>query len=323
MENERILSAWEKSLSEYNKLKYKDAQELYKKAESEENPKLKKQYMDELVTGTLYVVAQLIRSRGLIYLNSPAYDMNDIIASCTEVWIKKLYSGDLLKHNSYSANIHYFSYADVFESMGLTDYSEEVRRLVSSDLFVNLFLEYFNLKKGNPDITAIDFYNYIKDKEEYYNFTRRCNIHMEGKTIVDLFEAIINSFEQDIEGINLKTYKLEAIRKMIISNGFEYMRDRLEDIEVKSVEEEFFKTFDEGEMQVIILDSHLKIREKEILIKYYGLFGEERKTIPELAKEYNVSKPRVQQIIARGMRILIHRSHSRDALSQLYSKDVL
>ena len=96
------LKQWYDQISSFERLKIVDAQELYRKAINTPDEKQKKLYMDRLVLGTLYVVYEYIKRSNLELLTSTSYDMNDIISAFNEVWIKKIYSGDLLKVNKYS-----------------------------------------------------------------------------------------------------------------------------------------------------------------------------------------------------------------------------
>lgn len=50
-----------------------------------------------------------------------------------------------------------------------------------------------------------------------------------------------------------------------------------------------------------ILDEHLSPRQKDILIRSFGLFGEEKQTLEEIGKVYGVGKERVRQIIFKSI----------------------
>lgn len=84
-----ILNEWLIQISQYDKLKFNEAQELYKKALISRNDELRKMYMDKVILGTLYVLYNYISRNELLIFSSSFYDMNDIISSFVEVWIEK------------------------------------------------------------------------------------------------------------------------------------------------------------------------------------------------------------------------------------------
>ena len=47
-------------------------------------------------------------------------------------------------------------------------------------------------------------------------------------------------------------------------------------------------------------------RDKEIIIKFFGLNGDNEKSIQTLSKEYKISRSRICQIIEKGIRKLRH-----------------
>ena len=76
--NLEILNEWNKTLSSYRTFKFVEARELYQKIVNIADSNLKRQYMQELIMGTLYVVSNFIKSNGLLYLNSISYDMKKV-----------------------------------------------------------------------------------------------------------------------------------------------------------------------------------------------------------------------------------------------------
>ena len=63
--NLEILNEWNKTISSYHAFKVDEARELYQKIVSIDDSNLKRQYLQELIMGTLYVVSNFIKSNGL------------------------------------------------------------------------------------------------------------------------------------------------------------------------------------------------------------------------------------------------------------------
>ena len=68
------------------------------------------------------------------------------------------------------------------------------------------------------------------------------------------------------------------------------MEDRFHDDMIKAIKRN--KSIDE--------------RDKEIIIKFFGLNGDNEKSIHALSKEYKISRNRICQIIEKGIRRLRH-----------------
>ena len=60
--NKEILNKWKKEISQYEPLTISQSQELYKKIIECDNEKIKKQLRDKLITDTLYIVHNFIKT---------------------------------------------------------------------------------------------------------------------------------------------------------------------------------------------------------------------------------------------------------------------
>ena len=63
--------------------------------------------------------------------------------------------------------------------------------------------------------------------------------------------------------------------------------------------------------QIFTLLETLTDREKEVLIKRFGLDGSEPMTLEEVGKEMNVTRERIRQIEKKGLTKLKHTTRSR------------
>ena len=145
--NLEILNEWNKTISSYHTFKFVEARELYQKIVSIDDSNLKRQYMQELIVGTLYVVSNFIKSNGLLYLNSVSYDMNDIISISNEIWLSKINSGKLLEVNSFREMFDSDYYNALNEGhiiVGLVNRGNKELSLKKGDRFVQgIFLKYY------------------------------------------------------------------------------------------------------------------------------------------------------------------------------------
>ena len=91
------LEKWYEEIASMERLKIEEVKELYEKANMVTDINLKKTYMDKIILGTLYVVYDYIKRNDIEVFCSSSFDMDDIISSFNEVWINKIYNGDLLK----------------------------------------------------------------------------------------------------------------------------------------------------------------------------------------------------------------------------------
>ena len=183
-----ILNEWLIQISQYDKLKFNEAQELYKKALISRNDELRKMYMDKVILGTLYVLYNYISRNELLIFSSSSYDMNDIISSFVEVWIEKIYDGELLNADSYSSIINRKFCNEVYQKLVDTKLIVNETFGISTDLFASLLYNFIKLKNEELEFTLNDLiYLVTKDKEEYDYLIKKCNFR-----IMSLLENIYN-----------------------------------------------------------------------------------------------------------------------------------
>lgn len=146
-----ILNQWEKQISNYEKLTIDVAKNIYEKINLTNDPNLKKAYMDRLVLGTLYVVLRYIKRNKLSFFIKPPYDMNDVISSFNEVWINKIYNGELLHVSGFSQLFTSSFFSEVYNKLGGSKISNDLIKL-TNDQLLDLFLKYVDLKNSDNAI---------------------------------------------------------------------------------------------------------------------------------------------------------------------------
>ena len=73
--------------------------------------------MDKIILGTLYVVFDYIKRNDIEMFYSSSFDMDDIISSFNEVWINKIYNGDLLRVDSFSNIFTASFFSEVYKNL--------------------------------------------------------------------------------------------------------------------------------------------------------------------------------------------------------------
>ncbi len=300
-----ILNEWLIQISQYDKLKFNEAQELYKKALISRNDELRKMYMDKVILGTLYVLYNYISRNELLIFSSSSYDMNDIISSFVEVWIEKIYDGELLNADSYSSIINRKFCNEVYQKLVDTKLIVNETFGISTDLFASLLYNFIKLKNNELEFTLNDLiYLVTKDKEEYDYLIKKCNFR-----IMSLLENIYNKLNcNKNNGLDISINKINNFLRLFIDIGMteSISGDLLdsENMEETVVNKVLFETFSKS------IDEGLKSdRQRQVIHQLYGLDDGNTHTLEEVAKLQNITRERVRQIEAKSLRLL--RSPSR------------
>lgn len=286
--NELILNQWEKQISNYEKLTIDAAKNLYKKASLTTDPDLKKTYMNSLVLGTLYVILQYIKRNQLSFFIKPPYDMNDVISSFNEVWINKIYNGELLHVSGFSQLFTSSFFSEIYYKLGGSKISNDLLKLTNEQL-LDLFLKYVELKNsGNVDI--------------YGTLRKYCSNNIAKSKIKELnnilfwFEQIYSTLELDKEYTiksNINERKIMFL-KLIIEASYEKLADNIEDdFNVEDL------VIDSTNYPIIVkeIDDILLLQKnKQILEQRLGLNGDEPLTCTQIAEKSNLSCERIRQI---------------------------
>ena len=215
-------------------------------------------------------------------IDNKEYDMDDIILTFCEVWIKHIKNGELLN-------------VDSFSSVLLTPFLTEVSNLIlnekidylemfhtSKDKLINLFKDYIILKNnGNSELN--DLIN---------------NSHI-NKYIITIFDNIYEKFDFSDEEISRN--KIYSFFQILISSG---LKERLNKnfVDEHIYEEEIINNKFYSDFNIAVKET-LSDYHMGIINKRFGFDGE-AKTLEEVASTYGVTKENIRQIEAKALKKL-------------------
>lgn len=291
-----------KKITEYDKLKINEAQELCRKAFETSDETKKKLYMDKVILGTLYVVYNYITKNNLSILSSGAYDKDDIISSFIEIWIQKIYNGDLLNVDKYSSLFTRTYFNEVYQK--LVDKNIIFHEIFGMpiELFAELFNEFLQFKNKGFNFNYNDLIKSISKDEYHYCYL----IESYDSSIMLMFENIYNNLKcNKDESLDIGITKINDFFKVFIDIGItnSISDDLLDDIDMESnvINKVLFETFIKD-----IDDALANDRQRKIIHQRYGLDDGITKTLEEVAKIHNITRERVRQIEAKCLRRLRH-----------------
>jgi len=210
------LESWYKEIEKFDKLTLEEAKSLLIEAYAVEEESLKKIYMDKVILGTLYVVYNNIKANSLWLLVNATFDMDDIISTFTELWIKAIKSGKLFEVNSMSEIFTRSFYTDFAAALSVNDYIIGIETCLNSVNFKDYFQRYLSLKRKNDKVSVDEFLKFIDD--DYLSGIDLCDVNK----VFILFENIYNSFNfLDDEECNLSKTKIDYLKQVFIGNALE------------------------------------------------------------------------------------------------------
>lgn len=297
-----VLNEWLKQISQYDKLKLSEAQELCRKAFETSDEAIKKLYMDKVILGTLYVVYNYITRNNLSIFSSRAYDTNDIISSFVEIWIKKIYEGELLYVDKYSNIFTRTYFNEVYQNLVGKDIVFHETFGMPTEFFADLFYIFIHFKNKGLNFTYSDLIKAISKDEYHYSYL----IEKYDSSIMFMFENIYNNLNcKKDENLDIGITKINDFFKVFIDIGItESISNNLldgTDMELNVINKVLFQPFIKD-----IDDALANDRQRQIIHQRYGLDDGIPKTLEEVAKIHNITRERVRQIEAKCLRTLRH-----------------
>ena len=175
------LKEWKEQISAFPELSIEEARALYIEAINAKDEREKKELMDKVIQGTLYVVFNFIKRNRLNYIKSSSYDLEDLINSCFELWVKEIQSGALLKEKFFSHIIDYSFCSNLASMLNETNLGTIDLTLFNSEDFINAFYDYVNYHKESGGVSFFEFCKFIsrfsskQEEDSYICLCRRIN----------------------------------------------------------------------------------------------------------------------------------------------------
>lgn len=297
-----VLNEWLKQISQYDKLKLSEAQELCRKAFETSDEAIKKLYMDKVILGTLYVVYNYITRNNLSVFSSKAYDTNDIISSFVEIWIQKIHNGELLNIDKYSNIFTRTYFNEVYQKLVGKDIIFHETFGMPTELFAELFYTFIQFKNKGLSFTYSELIKVISKDEYHYSYL----IEKYDSSIMLIFENIYNNLNcNKDENLEIGITKINDFFRVFIDIGItESISDNLlddTDMESNVINKALFEPFIKDIDNALAND-----RQRQIIHERYGLDDGIPKTLEEVAKIHNITRERVRQIEAKCLRLLRH-----------------
>ena len=299
-ENKKILKEWTDSIKDFPKLKINDAKKLYQMFLKEKEERERKKIREELIVGTLYILAHFINSNPIFFIKNSSYDMSDVINACVEEWIQELDQGLLLKYNHFSMLLGSTFFMNVTTNLIGNHFPLGERTLLTIKNFVKFVLQAKILKDQQERFSYQDFVNILPD---YFLYKYDEEVLL---WTYNLLTTIINLLK--VHGIKESELKLNNAKYLLINIALEWIRVNLDQVIDNTEEERIIDKIYYETIKRWILSSDLKEREKEVLIRRYGLDDNISNLYEDIAKDMNVTKCRIQQIETHALRKLRHPS---------------
>ena len=293
------LDKWYQEISSIEKLKIDEAKELYKKAKMSSDVNTKKIFMDKIILGTLYVVFDYIKRNDIEMFYSSSFDMDDIISSFNEVWINKIYNGDLLKVDSFSNIFTTSFFSEVYKKLCGDEIVIKEQFGISTECLIDLLSSYIYLKNSGKNFNANDLISKCKEYNKWF-----CYGTVDVENVIPLLDKIYTNLNIKNEcTLNIAKTKIYEFIRVIINIGmFDRLNNNFKDevnYEDKVIEKNYNEKF-KKDVDSVLIDE----RKKSIIHERFGLDTGEPETLEMVGKRHSLTKLRVGQIEAKSLRYL-------------------
>ena len=293
------LNEWFSAYKDIEPISFSNAKELSKQAREETDPKKQKELYDKLIMGTMYVVYNYIVNNKLYLLVEQDFDMDDLISSFVRRWITIMKNFDFDIHLSFATVMKQAK----FTSSSLRGFSDDkasderipsypiVNHLVSNSQLRKCIEFYSDAIKKNKTCKVDDIVLFIDNNNGYHP-------SIVAAMIIETLDDLI---EHGWEDKLLSTDKLTKDNLEVIQNALWEKQRSAEGFLFKEElddEREFNNLINDNFYREFIKDviDKLDAKEKNVVIKRYGLDGDRPMNYAEIGRLYNLTKERIRQI---------------------------
>ncbi len=281
-ENLAILDHWYADIKAYTKeLSFKEAQKIHTEIKANNNPALK----EKLLLGTLKTVYHFIRQSGLFLIQSPTFDLNDIINACVMAWMDALET-DLIYHVTGFRNLccSRSFFAKIATNLMLPDILPEDAGFFYKYDFALIFKSYLEQKRQGLEWTYADFLKSQKLKDDASNPKYRASY----QKIWLLCETLMQNLDfNTLNSLN----KISNLRIILLNAGEEYLATILPELAT-----DFTEQYLEKDYQLALINKinevSLTPRQKEAL----ALRLNDNLSFRDIAMKMNLSIARIEEL---------------------------
>lgn len=302
MNNDKILESWNLQFQDQKRLNYKQTKELINLANETEDEKLKKEYFNQAILGTQYVIYNFLKTTKIHCFSSTETPTEDIIATVYETWIEYIKNNDLKENETFSKVTFSNKFSNkVMEKLGI----RQQLRKKTSDKYSTEFNN-MALHRSNTELTEFFMTYYIatnsgQDVEEALNKyeTYKTLLPFEKNGTITFFEKITNYIEtstdyRDISPANIRNY-IEMIIANTISN--DSLEDEILIVTYRYDDNEIYRDFS---TQIDNALNSLTDLQNDFLRKCYG-FDENVTSVQQIEEEYHYNKNKRMALMYKAL----------------------
>ncbi len=312
-----ILNSFKEQISSFTRLSFEDAKALYVEAMQELDESIKKEKINNLIEGTLYVVLNFIKRNNLCCLENAKYDTNDIINTCSEIWIKAIKDGKLLEVNSYANIMDLCFCSNLEKSLTETDFTVSDLTILTASSFNDFLYEFIEFDNSHGQVSYEDFlklFDKVFGTDEYgfrsYFSYRMNQLKLSDSDVLQqTYEILVNIVDaiKDEEDVvdNFTRTKIEKFKDLLIELGLQGFEVNMERVYQNDFSNSLVNSVDYSKfIEAVFSCAKLDDRKKDLIAKLYGVNGSDKLSMEEASCVYGVTRARVGQLHLQALNYL-------------------
>lgn len=305
MKNDKILESWNLQFKDQERLNYKETKELINLANETEDENLKKDYFDQAILGTQYIIYNYLKTTKLHYLTSVETPTEDIIATVYETWIEYIKNNELRDNDKFGKIIYSDKFSNkVMEKLGIR---QQLRKNPSDHYPTKV--DNMALYRSNTELTELFMTYYMatnsgQDAEEALNKYEvyRTLLPYEKEETVAFFKKVTEYIETSTDYKDMAPTNIRNYIEMIIANTIS--NDSVEDdvliVTYRYGDNEIYKDLS---TKVDTALNSLTTLQNEFLRKWYG-FDENVTSVQQIEEEYHYTRTKRIELMCKALRNL-------------------
>lgn len=205
--NLEVLENWYNEIKGGQELSLFWAKALFLEMQKESDKGKQKEMKDRLILGTMHVLYTHLKDSPLLSFQAQGLDALDVIQAASELWMRYILSGKLLRASSYDS---YFK-GNFYHELNTSLYGKSISFVAlehSETLFIELLTKYVNVRKKYIVFSFEEFKTIVTTKnayaiypffEEVYSLLEQNGLLQDFKTITEgqiriLFSGLVRYF---------------------------------------------------------------------------------------------------------------------------------